>query len=304
MGSVQPGGGVCYRVELAWGRLRRGYLRAFRPAYVRRMVQLRQGDLQGAPHAILDPRDLKYCGNRCQASWPPEADRFGWRARLPVARWGWAELLLIGGLLWAVALGLAWLPAPFGLSALVPVALSALLLVFFRDPPRRVPVGAGLVVAPADGTVVEITHLDDDPFIAGAAVRIGIFLSILDVHINRAPTRARVIQLEYQPGQFINALRARSTVVNEALRIALEEDEPPYRRMVVRQISGAIARRIVCQLRPGQRIGRGAKFGMIKLGSRTELILPAKGLSVQVAEGAHVKAGTTVLARFEPADET
>ncbi len=111
----------------------------------------------------------------------------------------------------------------------------------------------------------------------GPAVRIGIFLSIFNVHLNRSPLAARVIALRYSPGEFLNALRPESALRNENMWIALEEDAPPYRRLVVRQISGAIARRIVCDLRPGEVIARGHVFGMIKLGSRTELILPARG---------------------------
>jgi phosphatidylserine decarboxylase len=126
---------------------------------------------------------------------------------------------------------------------------------------------------------------------------IGIFLSIFNVHLNRAPAAARVIALRYAPGEFLNALRPESALRNENMWIGLEEEAPPHRRLVVRQISGAIARRIVCELRPGEVIPRGHKFGMIKLGSRTELILPAEtGLEVKVAVGQKVRAGTTILA--------
>ena len=157
----------------------------------------------------------------------------------------------------------------------------ALVVYFFRDPPRRVPQEPGLVVSPADGTVAEITRLEHDEFIGGPAVRIGIFLSIFNVHLNRAPLACRVIALRYSPGEFLNALRPESALRNENMWIGLEEESPPHRRLVVRQISGAIARRIVCDLRPGESLGRGQKFGMIKLGSRTELILPdAAGLSI------------------------
>ena len=122
--------------------------------------------------------------------------------------------------------------------------------------------------------MAEITRLAHDEFIGGPAVRIGIFLSIFNVHLNRAPAESRVIALRYSPGEFLNALKPESAMRNENTWIGLEEESPPHRRMVVRQISGAIARRIVCDLRPGEVLGRGQKFGMIKLGSRTELILP------------------------------
>jgi phosphatidylserine decarboxylase len=126
-----------------------------------------------------------------------------------------------------------------------------------------------------------------------------VFLSILDVHINRAPAAARVIALRYSPGKFLNALRSESVRHNEHTWIGLEQDTPPYRRMVIRQISGAIARRIVCDLRPGESVARGHEFGMIKLGSRTELILPETDeLSIEVQPGQRVRAGTTILARY------
>ena len=137
--------------------------------------------------------------------------------------------------------------------------MLGLIVYFFRDPPRRVPQEPGLLVSPADGKVVEITPLEHDEFVGGPAVRIGIFLSIFNVHLNRSPAAARVIALRYSPGEFLNALRPESALRNENMWIGLEEESPPHRRMVVRQISGAIARRIVCDLRPGEVARRGDK---------------------------------------------
>lgn len=294
--GVQPGGGFCYRIELAWGRWRRWWLRRFRPGYVRRMAELRRGTCDGAPHEILDPRDLKYCRNRCDAHWEPADDPFAWRGRLPVARWGLAELVLIGGALVVVAAAVAWW-SPW--AALAPLAGAGWVVYFFRDPRRRVPESPGAVVAPADGKVVEVEPLDADARIGGPAVRIGIFLSVFDVHLNRAPVRARVVALEYRPGRFLNALRSSSAAENENTTIVLDCEEPPGGRLVVRQIAGAIARRIVCDLRRGQRLERGEKIGMIKFGSRTELILPrSDDLEITVAVGARVKAGETIVARY------
>jgi phosphatidylserine decarboxylase len=303
--SVQPGGGVCYRIELAWGRWRRRWLKTCRPGYVQRMAELRRGSTEGAPHEVLDARDLKFCRNRTACDWDERDDLFRWRGRLPFARWGLAELQLMGWPLLAATVALAWLavavPTARWCAWLTPLTAVPLALVvyFFRDPPRRVPQEPGLIVAPADGTVAEITPLEHDEFIGGPAVRIGIFLSIFNVHLNRAPVRCRVIELRYHPGEFLNALRPESAIRNENTWIGLEEEDPPHRRLVVRQISGAIARRIVCALRPGEVVERGAKFGMIKLGSRTELILPkTDGLAVEVAVGQRIKAGSTVMARW------
>ena len=130
-------------------------------------------------------------------------------------------------------------------------------------------------------------------------MEIGIFLSIFNVHVNRSPVAARVIGLSYSPGKFLNALRPRSARENEQLAVRLQENTPPYRRMIVRQIAGAIARRIVCWVKPGDELQRGSQFGMIKLGSRTELVLSRdEGLSLRLQLGQKVKAGKTVLAQY------
>jgi len=296
MQSTQPGGGVCYRIELAWGRWRRWYLKRFRPSYVRRMAQLRRGEPDGAPHEILDPRDLKYCRNRCRCDWDEADDPFRWRRRLPFARWGLAELQIMGWPLLGLTVVLAYF---FWYLALAPGVILCLVIYFFRDPPRRVPKEPGLLVAPADGKICELAHLEHDEFIGGPAVRIGIFLSIFNVHINRSPAAARVIAVRYTPGEFLGALNPESARRNENTWIGLEEQSSPHRKLVVRQISGIIARRIVCDLRPGELIARGEKFGMIKLGSRTELILPdSEGLKIEAELGRRVKAGSTILARY------
>ncbi|MEX2114163.1 MAG: phosphatidylserine decarboxylase family protein [Pirellulales bacterium] len=297
LASVQPGRGTCYQIELAWGRWRRWWLRTFRRGYVERMQALRQGSCDGAPHEILDPRDLKYCRNRCACDWLDRDDPFRWRAKLPFARWGLAELQLMGWplLVTTIAAGWYWWPL-----AIAPAVLLAFVLYFFRDPPRSVPRDAGLLVSPADGTVAEVTELAHDEFVGGPAVRIGIFLSIFNVHVNRSPAEARVIRLQYHPGAFLNALDPLSAIRNENLWIGLEEERPPHRRLVVRQIAGLIARRIVCDLRSGEIVPRGHKFGMIKLGSRTELILPIEDhLQVLAKVGQKVQGGVTVLARYE-----
>lgn len=302
--SVQPGGGVCYSLELAWGNYRRWYLRMFRKSYVERMARLRHGDTAGAPHEVLDPRDLKFCRNQCTASWPAEADAFQWRERLPFARWGLAELQLMGYPLLIATLAFAATYfqdyyIPLWPIALVTGVIFGLVVWFFRDPHRKVPNESGLLVSPADGKVVEITKLEYDGYIDGPAVRIGIFLSIFNVHINRIPSDSRVIALRYFPGRFLNAMNPQSAIENEAMWIGLEEEKSPHRRIVVRQIAGLFARRIVCDLRPGETVARGHKLGMIKLGSRTELIIPAgDDLEIVAQIGQTVRGGADVLARY------
>jgi phosphatidylserine decarboxylase len=260
------------------------------------MAALRKGSTEGAPHEVLDPRDLKYCRNRCTCRWDASDDPFQWRDRLPFARWGLAELELMGapllvftGLVAYYFWYLAWMPA-------IPLGL---VVWFFRDPPRKVPSAPGLVVSPADGKVAEITRLAHDEFIGGPAVRIGIFLSIFNVHLNRAPAATRVIAIKYSRGEFLNAMNPESALRNENIWVGLQEIDPPYRRCAVRPIAGAIARRIVSVLRTGDVLERGEKFGMIKLGSRTELILPdTHNLEICVEVGQKVKAGTTIFARY------
>lgn len=260
------------------------------------MAESRHGDAAGAPHEVLDPRDLKYCRNVCSCWWDTADDPFSWRDRIPFARWGLAELQLMGWPLLVLTLLSAyyfWYVAPvFGI-------LLGLIVWFFRDPPRRIPEGEGLMLSPADGKISEITRLEHDEYLAGPAVRIGIFLSIFNVHLNRSPAAAKVISLKYSPGKFLNAMKPASAVENEAIWIGLEAETPPHRRFVVRPIAGAYARRIVCPLRPGDVLAPGEKIGMIKLGSRTELILPEEpGLHVEVKVGDRVKAGHSILARY------
>ena len=218
--------------------------------------------------------------------------------KLPIAPWGWKELNFFGWPLVAIIVGLLIAGSPWCWLAIIPAVLLGWLVSFFRDPPRRLPQEVAAVVAPADGKIVDVTPLENDLFIGGPAIRIGIFLSIFNVHINRAPLAGRVIDTLYRPGRFLNALKPESAELNESMWIGFERTDGPPRRFAVRQISGMLARRIVCTLKPGDEITRGAKFGMIKLGSRTELILPAEGVEVLVRIGQTVHAGADTMARW------
>jgi phosphatidylserine decarboxylase len=198
---------------------------------------------------------------------------------------GWRSLSTAGMLL---------AQAPFALILIW--ALS-----FFRDPHRVIPENTGLLVSPADGRVTDVETLDGFEDHAAPVLRIGIFLSIFNVHINRAPCRARVIQVTHKPGQYRNALSPESSRVNESNTVTFLQLDAPQDPIWVRQISGAIARRIVCQLKPETTVDRGVRFGMIKFGSRTELYVPVHAnLECQVQPGDTVKAGSTVLARYLP----
>ena len=299
--SIQPGGGVCMRIEQAWGVWRRWYLKTFCSGYVARMRSLRQGDRNPCPHEVLDPRDLKFYRNQGGYYWKPQDDPFDGRNRWPFARAGLAELMLLPGSLFVIA-GFVGSFVPW--LAIAPTAVGLCLVWFFRNPRRVVPIEPGLVVSPADGKVVEIEELEYHEFVGGPAISIGIFLSVFNVHINRVPVACRVIGVSYRRGKMLNALRAASARENECVTVRIEEQQAPHRRMVVRQITGAIARRIVCWVAPGDDLGRGDQFGMIKLGSRTELILPREvGLTLATQIGQTVQAGSSVLARYAEAPQ-
>ena len=297
------------RVELAWGYVRRWYLWTFRRRYVERMQRLRRGDTNQCPHPVLDPRDLKFFRNRPGYAWNLKDDPFTWRDKLPFARVGLAELILCGGSLLGLAVLLlavvvwqrpgGWWTALFGVDIAVLAVLGGLIVWFFRDPKRRVPTDPAAVVAPADGLIDSIRDVDDDEFIGEPAVRISIFLSIFNVHINRVPVRCRVLGLKHRRGRFLDARKPESSTQNEQLAIYLEQVGDVRRRMIVRQITGLIARRIVCWLKQGDELAVGEQLGMIKFGSRTELILPRTGLAVAIQVGDTVQAGSSVLGRYE-----
>ena len=310
---IQPGGGVICHLEIGWGFVRRFWLKWMRPGYVERMRACRKGDFNGCPHEVLDPRDLKFFRNQGGYAWEPQDDPFRWRDKIPFARTGLCELLTFSSITFGPAIALVcWLTCPFSaeiaswlrtvawLATVALTVIGGLIVWFFRDPPRRIPEAPGLIVSPADGKIVAIEEIEHDEFLGGPAVMIGIFLSIFNVHINRTPVAGQVVGLRYRPGKYLNALRPESARENEQLAVRMQETEFPFRRYIVRQITGAIARRIVCWLKPGDRLTRGEQFGMIKLGSRTELLLPREAaLKLRVQLGDKVKAGTSILAEFE-----
>jgi phosphatidylserine decarboxylase len=226
--------------------------------------------------------------------------------RIPLTKYGWPQVvvfpavvltLMAASLLGAIAFLPLW--AIISIEALWAVVLIWA-LVFFRDPHRVVPADSNLLLAPADGKVTNIEVVKENGFIASDALRIGIFLSIFDVHINRAPCNVKVEEITYKQGKYKNAMSPQSGQVNESNDLGLIRTDNPKERLIVRQISGAIARRIVCRISEGQKLTGGEKFGMIKFGSRTELYLPArKNAKCLVQIGDKVKAGLTPLVRYE-----
>lgn len=304
--DIQPGGGIVIGIEQFWGKIRRAWLSTFRSGYVKKMEASRQGTHNPCPHPVLDPRDLKFFRNQGGYFWKPEDDPFAWRSRLPFARDGLAELFLMGGGLlgttlvlgWLASIQTGWIAGLLWLLSLTAAVLTSLIVWFFRNPTRSIPADPNLVLAPADGTISDIEPISHDDYIGGPALKVGIFLSIFNVHINRAPVACRVIGLKYQPGKFLNALRPESARENEQVAVMIEA-EVGNRPMIVRQITGAIARRIVCWVKPGDPLSAGEQFGMIKLGSRTEIVVPYEtGLEVLIKKGDKIKAGSTVLLKL------
>ena len=226
--------------------------------------------------------------------------------RIPITRYGLPQVVVYPAIVLAVMVGVVFVlkgrMPTWGVVVIELVLLAVLLwrLSFFRDPQRQSPDGANILLSPADGVVSDIETVDEQTFVGGEALRIGIFLNIFNVHMNRMPCAARVESLAYKKGRFINAMNADSGRVNESNDIGLTRLEDSGDRLLVRQISGAIARRIVCQAQVGEEFAAGEKFGMIKFGSRTELYLPIRDeATCRVQVGEKVKAGLTVLVRYE-----
>ena len=214
---------------------------------------------------------------------------------LPLTRHGWREMLIGTVLLALVAWGLAIVFWPL---ALIVLPVLVWLFAFFRDPERRGPADAQAVVSPADGVVSDITELEHDELLGGPAVRIGIFLSVFNVHVNRSPCAGRVLSVKYQNGKFINAMKhGAASSENESNTIVLAEPHGQRPVAVVKQIVGMIARRIVCTAKVGEEVRRGDRIGMIKFGSRTELYLPRwLNPRVKVKVGQAVRGAADVVA--------
>ena len=186
----------------------------------------------------------------------------------------------------AAALAVGWF-----VVGVVLVAVAAAVAGFFRDPERVSPDGEGIVVSPADGKVVSVDDVSD-----ADGRRVSIFLSPLDVHINRAPMNGRVADVRYQTGHFLAAYKGKASDENERNAIELVDDAGTTLRIV--QIAGFLARRIVCDVGRGDSLKRGERFGMIMFGSRVDLFLP-RVATVEVHPGQRVRGGETIVARLQ-----
>ena len=203
--------------------------------------------------------------------------------RIPVAAEGWPFIFPPAAA--ACILGwMGWWPAAAALGA-----VTLCFLAFFRDPDRIAPVVPGAVLAPADGRVMRVVEIDD-PWV-GRAVRVSIFLSPLDVHINRSPVAALVVGVQHAAGRFLAAYRDEASELNERCTLALQGEAA---RVGVKQIAGVLARRIVCRARQGDKLQAGERYGLIRFGSRTDLVVP-QGTEIRVRVGDRVRGGETII---------
>lgn len=192
----------------------------------------------------------------------------------------------------AVAVVLVWLTGFWGL-ALLPLLLAAFFLWFFRDPQRAIPAGNGVIVSPGDGLVTETASISTPE---GPRQRISIFLSVFNVHVNRAPISGTVSSVHYRKGQYLNAMNPASAERNEQSIVTLRGTGADAGLDVTfKQIAGLLARRVVCRCTEGQSVERGERVGLIKFGSRVDVLLPASA-ELRVKVGDRVKGGATVLA--------
>ena len=197
------------------------------------------------------------------------------------------------GYFYALGLGvvamLLWLLTHSVALTLLPVVLAVFFLWFFRDPERVIQAGPGEIVSPGDGVVTQSEWIETA---AGSRLRLSIFLNVFDVHVNRAPVAGTVKVVEHREGDFLNAMKPESVILNEQTLVVIDAGgfDVSYK-----QIAGLLARRIVCTVKVGDRLERGQRVGMIKFGSRVDVLMPADAVP-RVKLGTRVKGGSTILA--------
>jgi phosphatidylserine decarboxylase len=204
--------------------------------------------------------------------------------RLPIARQGWPFILPLLGL---AVLGLAIMPV----GGWCFLALTGFVVYFFRDPERSIPMEPGLLLSPADGKIMAVSPLQNDPALPSGTL-VSIFLSVFDVHINRSPIAGTVVDVRYQPGKFLPAFRASASDLNEQNVVTLQAVGT---RVITKQIAGILARRIVCDVKAGDKLSTGQRFGLIRFGSRVDILVPPE-FAVCARLGQRVRGGESVLA--------
>lgn len=176
-------------------------------------------------------------------------------------------------------------------AAIIPFVLLLFVIYFFRDPNRQIDFNNKTLLSPADGVVMEIKEVKDDNFEGGKAQKVTIFLSIFNVHVNRSPIAGKVTATSYRPGKYLPAFKSHASELNERNTIYVENE---FTKVIVHQITGLIARRIVCWSKEGDYLEQGERFGLIKFGSCTELIFPSD-IEISVKKGDTVRGGLTVI---------
>jgi phosphatidylserine decarboxylase len=203
-----------------------------------------------------------------------------------------AVATLLAAAAYATALGRrSW---PLWLLAFLLTLVALWVAYFFRDPERRVSPDARIVLSPADGKVMMVAEVDEPTYLHGRAIRVSIFLNIFNVHVNRYPVGGTVEYLQYAPGKFLNAAGARASLENEQMSVGINTGG---HRVLVRQIAGLLARRLVTYTRDGERVSQGDRMGLMKFSSRMDVFVPP-GSAVRVREGQAVVAGVTPLAEL------
>jgi phosphatidylserine decarboxylase len=205
-----------------------------------------------------------------------------------VAREGWL-FIAIAWTIVVVLLVAGWWPV-----ALVMAIVACWVVAFFRDPVRNGPRGETLVISPADGVVVSVVPIDEPDVVGGPTHRVAIFMNVFNVHVNRYPATGTVVFRKYQPGVFGHAGRDKASLENEHSDVGLST---AHGKLLVRQIAGSIARRIVTDHAVGMAVHQGDRMGLIRFGSRVDIFLPM-GAAIRVKEGDRTQAGVTVIAEW------
>lgn len=178
----------------------------------------------------------------------------------------------------------AWASIPF-------ILLLFFVIFFFRDPERAVPDDDSLILSPADGVIMDIRDVEDDYFTDKKAIKVTIFLSLFNVHINRSPIRGKVVNKAYRPGKYLPAYKSHASELNERNTIYIENEKS---KVIVHQITGLVARRIVCWSKKGDMLKQGERFGIIKFGSCTEILVP-RSTEIKMHKGDTVRGGLSVI---------
>jgi len=204
---------------------------------------------------------------------------------IPVAAEGWPFIIPLA-VVTVLLFALGWRT-----TAVVVLALTLFVLFFFRDPERPVPEGAGIVVSPADGRVIIVTDHYEGDYLKTDVKKISIFLSVFNVHVNRIPLGGTVEQVQYHPGKFLVASVDKASTDNEQTAVLISQGK---HKVLVKQIAGLIARRIVCYAKPGDTVATGERYGLIRFGSRVDIFLP-KNADIMVKVGDRIKGSRDVI---------